>query len=331
MANDTVFQAIKKSVASSEVKKRMNDILGNKSEQFLASIVNTVASNSSLQKCTYMSIMSAAFVAAALDLTIDPNLGFSAVVPYGDKAQFQIMYKGFIQLAIRTGQYRGMNVSEIYDDELEYYNPIYKEIVFTHLSGAVHRKTGDANYIAGYYAWFELINGFRQRLYMTSEEVEIHAKTYSKAYKYDISGNKKTSLWSIDFKAMALKTVIKLLLSKWGILSVEMQKAVIEDQKIHDGIASAGKYIDNPQSETEEEQVINSINYNPFEKKLSESQKELKYIDELVNIYQIAADKKIPDNIIESIKIKEFDKVDDETCLMLIKEANSKVDGENTP
>jgi recombination protein RecT len=199
-----------------------------------------------LQKCDPNSIMSAAFVAASFDLPIDSNLGFSAIVPYKTSAQFQMMYKGFIQLAVRTGQYKGMNAAEVYEDELVSYNPITKEAAFVSVFPKdSQRNRGEKEKIVGYYAWFELVNGFKQSLFMNVDEIENHAKQYSQAYGYDLREKKRASKWSTDFDAMAKKTVIKLLLSKWGILSIDMQRALTVDQEVYTN--KGAKYIDNPE------------------------------------------------------------------------------------
>ena len=190
---------------------------------------------------------------------IDSNLGFAAIVPYNNnkynpqtrqwekhpEAQFQMMYKGFIQLAIRSGYYEKMNCSVVYKDELVSYNPITGEVEFvTDFSKCTQRAEGKSENIAGYYAWFKLLTGFRKELFMTTAEVENHARKYSTAYRYDLENNKKGSKWTTDFEAMALKTVIKMLLSKWGILSVDMQRAIQDDQKVYDEDGE-GSYGDN--------------------------------------------------------------------------------------
>lgn len=241
-----VVSQVKGMLQNESVKKRFNEILGSKANQFTASIINAVSTNNQLQKCEPNSIMSAAFVAASFDLPIDGNLGFSAIVPYKDKAQFQMMYKGFIQLAIRSGQYRSMNYAEVYEDELKSYNPITKEVDFINeFKADSQRQKGEKDKIVGYYAWLELLNGFKQGLYMTVGEVRNHALTYSASYKSDIKKGWNNSKWSTDFDAMAKKTVIKLLLSKWGVLSIDMQKAIELDQQVftRDG---NGEYQDNP-------------------------------------------------------------------------------------
>jgi recombination protein RecT len=246
--NDVVTQ-VKGILAAENVKARFQEVLGSKANQFMASIVNVVAASDKLKKANPNSIISAAFVAATYDLPIDSNLGFAAIVPYNNstwnpktreyekhmEAQFQMMYKGFIQLAIRSGYYRRMNYAVVYKDELEYYNPITNEIRFVKdMSDCTMRNTGKEEDVAGYYARFELLTGYTQELFMTKQAVENHARKYSKAYRYDIEKGKKSSQWTTDFETMALKTVIKLLISKWGILSIDMQRAIQDDQKTFD-------------------------------------------------------------------------------------------------
>lgn len=160
-------------------------------------------------------------------------------------AQFQMMYKGYIQLAIRSGEYEKMNCAEVYADELVSYNPITGECRFVDdFSACKFRNEGKTDKIIGYYAWFRLRSGFTKELYMSKAEINNHAQKYSQSYRYDINDGKQSSRWSTDFDAMAKKTVIKLLLSKWGILSVEMQKAIEDDQKVYE-VDSTEQYSDN--------------------------------------------------------------------------------------
>lgn len=244
-----VVTQVKGLLAQENVKARFSEVLGKKAPQFMASIVNVVSASPQLKQCTANSIMASAFIAASFDLPIDSNLGFAALVPYKNRkynnetgqwedhmeAQFQMMYKGFVQLAIRSGEYEKMNCSEVYEDELVMYNPITGECQFVDdFTKCSQRMNGETDKIVGYYAWFQLISGFRKELYMSSREVENHAGKYSQSYRYDKQYNKKSSRWSTDFDVMAEKTVIKMLLSKWGILSIEMQKAIQDDQKTYD-------------------------------------------------------------------------------------------------
>lgn len=264
---------VKVILGQESVKDRFQEVLGHKAPQFMASIVNAVSASPQLQKCNANSIVAAAFVASTYDLPIDSNLGFAAIVPYNNskwnpetrqyekhpEAQFQMMYKGFIQLAIRSGYYEKMNYAVVYEDELISYNPITGEAIFVQdFSQCTQRVNGEEDKVVGYYAWFRLLSGFSKELYMSKEEVMNHAKKYSMSYRYDIKENKKTSNWSTDFKAMALKTVIKLLLSKWGILSVEMQKAIQDDQKVFDEDGAEG-YEDNRPDDVIAEDPFDSI------------------------------------------------------------------------
>ena len=248
-ASLAVLEQVKLKLAKENVKQKFTEVLGQKAPQFMASIINAVAGNTKLMQCGANSIINAAFVAATYDLPIDSNLGFSAIVPYKNnkynpqtrqweehmEAQFQIMYKGFIQLAIRSGYYKRMNYAVVYEDELKNYNPITGEIEFVDdFSKCTLRAKGVEETVAGYYARFELTTGYVQELFMSRAAVDNHARKYSQAYRYDLNNSKKSSKWSTDFEAMALKTVIKLLLSKWGILSVDMQRAIQDDQKTYD-------------------------------------------------------------------------------------------------
>jgi len=230
MANITNVSPVVQLAKKDEVKRRFEEVFGdpNKAASFIASMINVVNSNPALQKCEPNSVMGGALVAAALDLPIDSNLGFAYLIPYGDKAQLQLGYKSFIQLAMRSGQYKNLHASEVYEDELEYYNPITGEVKFTDMKTWTQRSKGKDDKIVGYYANFELINGFRKEIYMSKDEVKAHAKKYSKSY----SRNSANNIWQTDFNAMALKTVLKRLISKWGILSVEMQRAVKSDQGV---------------------------------------------------------------------------------------------------
>lgn len=202
-----------------DVKKRFDEILGKRAPGFISSIISAVKTNPNLSACDPMSVISSAVIAATLDLPINSNLGFAHIVPYSGKAQFQMGWKGFVQLAIRTGQYKTMNAAEVYEGELRSWNRITGEIDID-LTG---RKSNKA---VGYVAFFRLVNGFEKYVYMTREEVEEHARRYSKSY------SNKAGQWSQNFNVMALKTVLKLLLSKYGILSVDMQRALAVDQAV---------------------------------------------------------------------------------------------------
>lgn len=202
------------------VKERFKEILGNKSSAFISSALAAINSNDALKKATPESVYMAVMMAAVVDLPINANLGFAYIIPYGDKAQFQIGYKGFIQLAQRSGQYKSISAAPVYEGQLKSTDPL-KGYEFDWTG-----KTSDK--VIGYAGYFELINGFEKSLYMTVSELQSHGAKYSKTYSYN------SSKWKTDFEAMALKTVIKLLISKFGPLSVDMQmqKAVIADQAV---------------------------------------------------------------------------------------------------
>ena len=253
----SVLAILKTELSKENVKKKFAEVLGAKAPQFMASITNVVSGSPLLSKCSPVSIMSSAFVAATYDLPIDPNLGFAALVPYWDgkekryNAQYQIMYRGYTQLAIRSGMYREMNCSVVYNDELVSYNPVLSKVVFVEdFTNCTQRFSGNPDDIAGFYASFELLTGYRKEIFMTAKEARAHAAMYSQSYKKDLREKTQKSLWSTNFAAMGLKTAIKRLLSRWGILSIEMQNAVIDDQKVF-GRESAS-YADNlPEIEEE--------------------------------------------------------------------------------
>lgn len=206
-------------LSSPAVMNRFEEVLGKRASQFTASILSLYNGEKMLQKAEPMSVISSAMVAATLDLPVDKNLGYAWIVPYGGRAQFQLGYKGYIQLALRTGQYKFINCIPVHEGELQKWNPLTEEIEID-----FEKRESDA--VIGYAAYFELLNGFRKTVYWTKAQVEKHKKKFSKS---DFG-------WKNDWDAMALKTVLKAILSKWGILSVEMQKAVIEDDEARDRI-----------------------------------------------------------------------------------------------
>jgi recombination protein RecT len=180
-------------------------------------------------------------------------------------AQFQMGYKGFIQLALRTGQYKNINASEIYDGELVNHDRITGDV-------EIDTKKKRSNSIIGYVAYFKLLNGFEKMLYMSKEQVEIHGGKYSKSYA------QKYSRWQQDFDSMALKTVIKLLLSKYGILSVEMQTAMTVDQSVIKNADTMDvEYVDNQNAEviSSTKNVLEDSNIEPINIIISEKQKKM--------------------------------------------------------
>lgn len=211
--------AVKDFFLRDDVKKKFQELLGQKSVGFITSVMQVVNNNKLLQSASPASIYNAAAMAATLDLPINQNLGFAWIVPYGNQAQFQVGWKGIIQLANRTGQYKAINVVEVYENQFKSYNRLTEEL------DADFTQEGSGN-IIGYVAYFKLLNGFEKTSFWTIEEVKKHAQQFSKTYK------QSNGVWSTSFNAMAKKTVLKNTLSKWGILSIEMQNAVIADQAI---------------------------------------------------------------------------------------------------
>jgi recombination protein RecT len=224
---------IKIYLSNESVKKRFEDILQKRAGAFINSIINLVRNKKELQGCTPESVIGSAMIAATLNLPIDPSLGQAAIVPYKVKgksiAQFQIMYKGVTQLCIRSGQYATIHCTEVYKDEIESWNPVTGEIEFTNPSTWKMRKEEKNKNVAGHYARLKLLSGFEKCDYMTTDEAIAHAKRYSKAYQYDIQFKKRTSAWSTDPIPMGNKTVLLRLLTKYGIMSIEMQEAFVAD------------------------------------------------------------------------------------------------------
>ncbi len=210
-----IGSTVKNLLDNPTVKKRFEEVLKERAPQYMSSIVNLVNSDTNLSKCEQMSVVASCMVAATLDLPVDKNLGYAWVVPYGNKAQFQLGYKGYVQLALRTGQYKSINVIDVHEGELVSWNPLSEELVID-----FEKKKSDA--IIGYAGYFELLNGFKKSVFWTKEQIEKHRRKFSKS---DFG-------WGKDFDGMARKTVLRNMLSKWGILSIEMQKAYTTDNAI---------------------------------------------------------------------------------------------------
>ncbi|HAT4283514.1 TPA: recombinase RecT [Clostridium perfringens] len=244
----SVGNTVKGLMDSPTIKKRFEEVLNEKAPQYMSSIVNLVNSDTNLQKCEGMSVIASCMVAATMDLPVDKNLGYEWVVPYGNRAQFQMGYKGYIQLALRTGQYKSINVVEIREGELISWNPLTEEI-------EVDFEKRKSDVVIGYAGYFKLINGFEKTVFWTKEEVNNHANKFSKTV------NSKNSVWKSNFDAMAKKTVLRNLLSKWGILSIEMQKAYTADENLinkglMDDIENVQGNIEDIEENNENEDVI---------------------------------------------------------------------------
>lgn len=211
-------KTLKGMLESPAYKKKFEEMLGRKAAGFMSSIIAVTNNNNYLMKADPATVIGAAAQAAMLDLPINQSLGFAYIVPYKGAAQFQLGYKGYIQLAQRSGQYVDIGAKTVYEGELEYENRLLDKFKFGD-------RTGDK--VIGYLAYFRLTNGFEKMLFMTIDEMQAHAKKYSQNYKGG------TDKWGLaDFNVMAEKTVLKRLLSKFGPLSIEsvqMSQALSND------------------------------------------------------------------------------------------------------
>ena len=229
-------------MASPVVVNKVNNIVGGKDGQrFITAIVSAVSNNTALSECSQSSILSAALLGESLKLSPSPQLGQYYMVPFNSKggkvAQFQLGYKGYIQLAIRSGQYKKLNVLAIKEGELIRYDPLNEEIEVRLIDEELAREQAKT---IGYYAMFEYTNGFRKTMYWSKEKMEAHALKYSKGYQ----AKKGYTFWEKDFDAMAYKTMLRQLISKWGIMAIEMQMAMDGDMAVinEDGTK---EYVDN--------------------------------------------------------------------------------------
>lgn len=221
---------VKDFFAREDVKSKFQELLGQKSVGFLTSVLQITNQNALLATATPMSIYNSAAMAATLDLPINQNLGFAYIVPYNEKfkdaqgqwqqrcvAQFQVGWKGLVQLAQRSGQYKAINVVEVYENQFKKYNSLTEEL-------DADFEIDGTGQVVGYVAYFRLLNGFEKTVYWSKSKVEQHGKKFSKTYEHT------NGVWKSNFDAMAKKTVLKSAISKWGILSIEMTKAVVADQ-----------------------------------------------------------------------------------------------------
>lgn len=234
-------------ITRTNTQSYLQRVLGDKKNSFITNLTSLVANNINLQACEPLSLMYAGIKATALDLPLDQNLGFAYVIPYKNtkkgivEAQFQIGYKGFIQLSIRSGQFQTMNVVEIREGELIHSNLLTGEISFKPMPNR------ESLPIIGYASYFRLTNGFEKTLYSTVGEVMAHAKRYSQTFSSKNDYVRQSSTWSTDFDEMAKKTVLKSLLAKYAPMSIDMQTAIRSDQAV---ITEKGDmYLDNPKGQ----------------------------------------------------------------------------------
>lgn len=246
-------------IKSDVVQKNLVGTLGDavRTKRFTASVISAVSNNPALQDCQAMTIISAALLGESLNLSPSPQLGHYYMVPFKDNksgvtnATFQLGYKGYIQLAIRSGQYKKLNVLAIKEGELVKYDPMEETIEVNLIDDEAEREKAKT---IGYYAMFELVNGFRKAMYWSKEKMEAHAVKYSSGYK----AKKGYTFWEKDFDGMAYKTMLRQLISKWGIMSIELQNAVSNDYSFHEtlGQEEAPKYVDEATGEIIEAEVL---------------------------------------------------------------------------
>lgn len=245
-------------LANDAVKRKINEMVGGKDGQrFITSIISAVSVNPALAQCRHDTILSAAMLGEALKLSPSPQLGQYYMIPFENRkdgytaAQFVLGYKGYIQLAIRSGNYKKINVLAIKEGELVSFDPLNETIDVHLIQGDIERENATT---IGYYAMFEYQNGFVKAMYWSREKMEAHALKYSKGYK----AKKGYTFWEKDFDGMAYKTMLRQLISKWGIMSIEMQQAINGDDAIIDE-TGAPVYVENePATPQPEETVVDA-------------------------------------------------------------------------
>lgn len=241
----TGLKAFNSLIQMPKTQTYLQEVLGEKKSQFVNNLVALVSNSENLQNCDPQSVMFAGIKATALNLPLDPNLGFAYIVPYNDKvkrkktAQFQIGYRGLLQLAIRSGQMAAINVTDVRQGELVGEDILTGEIKLKKTANRTEKP------VIGYVAYMRLVNGFEKTIYSSRDEVENFALRFSKQ-KFD---GKLANVWASDFDAMAKKTVLKALL-KYAPLSTEMAEAISHDED------AMKMQVENPAMEEAEAEVI---------------------------------------------------------------------------
>jgi recombination protein RecT len=214
----SVAAQMKDILESENYRRRFDEVLGKRSGQFISALIATVNTRTDLTTCTPMSIIQSALKAATFDLPIDPGLGFAYLVPFKNtkaggikECQFMLGYKGYIQLALRTAAYKNINVVDIREGELVKWDPLTEELEVAFIEDEEKREKLE---VIGYAGYFSLVNGFEKKTYWSKKKINAHRNKYSK--------NATGSIWSVDFDGMAKKTVLRNMISKYGILSIDM-------------------------------------------------------------------------------------------------------------
>lgn len=275
MANELQVQGIAGFLATPKIRENIESVVGKKNATgFVSDIVACVQNNTQLSLCTNKSILSGALIAKSISLPLTPQLGYAYLVPFDSKktievevngkkqkqtvyqkeAQFQMGYKGYIQLALRSGRYKKLFATDVRKGEVINYNPF--EDVFELKPAEFEKRMAKDEKgkfllpVIGYYAKFELMNGFVKEMFMAYEDMLAYANRYSKAYRSDIQKHTAYSFWTTKFEDMAKKTMLRQLLGKWGLLTPELEKAYTYDMSVVDENGNP-EYPDNQPDDTE--------------------------------------------------------------------------------
>ncbi len=266
-------------LSTPQIQSYLQEVVGKHKDKFITNLVSVTNQNKQLQKCTNVSLMSGALAATTLNLNLNSSFGYAYLVPFKNnkltkekgyevyEAQFQIGYKGFIQLALRTGEYQKINAIPVYKSQFQSWNALTEELNIDSFDDYSDDE------VVGYVSYFRLNNGFEKTIYWSLSKMEKHADTYSQAFSLDVAEKikqgkiperdmwKYSSYWYKNFDGMALKTMLRQILSKWGILSEELQKAIEEDQTVI--IGDSRTYVDNPNtkqiSQPQQQTDLNSL------------------------------------------------------------------------
>lgn len=252
-------------MSSDKFQHKIHEVLQDKNRaiKFTAALTSAVANQPALQECEATTILSSALLGESLNLSPSPQLGQYYIVPYKDRKNgrtvgtFQLGYKGYVQLALRSGNYKKLNVLEVKEGELVSWNPLTEEIKINLVEDEVDRELRPT---VGYYVSFEYLNGFSKAMYWTKDKMVSHAKKYSKAYASDTKNGTSYSFWTSNFDEMAKKTMLRQIISKWGIMSTEMNEAFTSDNAVI-GEGQIPEYIDNQEQRIEKvvEKVVENV------------------------------------------------------------------------
>lgn len=261
MNNQQIAQRPKFSamISTPSYQKMINNTLKDPARvrRFVSSITSAVATNPMLQECDPATILSGALLGESLNLSPSPQLGQYYLVPFSNTkkgckdAQFQLGYKGYVQLALRSGYYKRLNVIAVKQGELVAWNPLTEEITLDLMEDEIARENAPS---IGYVASFEYLNGFSKTIYWSREKMEAHALRYSKGY----AAKKGYTFWEKDFDAMAFKTMLRQLISKWGVMSIDLQSAFEADSVAEDTDYMQAGQIDHPEATASQEPPIDA-------------------------------------------------------------------------